>query len=259
VTTLQDLLALPDGAGLRHRLTKKEIAGQYEDDSPGDARFLRRAVAQAVIVGVLRPETVGIPAVQDADRRVDFIPLLEVTLAESARTADARRTADLLQRSMPRPVVILFTLADETQLLAVALKRLNRTDRTGETSVVEASILVGVDQIAPGSLAIGRLNAADLWVLYCDVVRTAAADGRPASASLTAARAIAERRRLADLTAELDTAERAARREKNLQRRIDLNTTARRLRRDLAETRAALYAPETTSHVTTSIQETSTR
>jgi hypothetical protein len=260
VTALQDLLALPDEARVQHRLTKKEIAGQYDDGAPADARYLRRAVAQATIVGVLRPETVGVTAIQDADRRVDFIPLLEVGLAEAARLSDARRTADLLQRSMPRPVVILFVSQTSASLLSVGLTRLNRNDASGETSVVESSILVPVEQIAPGSLALSRLNRADLWALYCDLVRTAAADGRPASAALTAARAIEERRRLADLTTELDTVERTARREKNVQRRIDLNTRATRLRREIAETRAALFAPETSSTETaTSIEETSTR
>lgn len=259
MTALQDLLALPDAARVQHRLTKKEIAGQYDDGAPADARYLRRAVAQATIVGVLRPETVGVTAIQDADRRVDFIPLLEVGLAEAARPSDARRTADLLQRSMPRPVVILFVPPDGAPLLSVGLTRLNRNDTSGETSVVESSILVPVEQIAPGSLAVGRLNRADLWALYCELVRTAAADGRPASAALTAARAIAERRRLTDLSTELDTVERAARREKNVQRRIDLNTKATRVRREIAETRAALFAPETTHAVTTSIEETSTR
>lgn len=248
MTNLQDLLALPDDARLRHRLTKKEIAGQYEDDAPTDARYLTRTIAQATIVGVLRPETIGVRAFQGADRRADFVPVLDLVLADKAGLRDAIRVADLMHRSMPRPVVMQVTLSDGVQQLAVAVTRLSRTDSGGETSVVEASLIVPVSGIPAGALSVSHLNRTDLWALYSDIVRIVAADGRPASAALTAIEAIGLRRRLTDLGSELDAAVRDAKREKNIQRQIDLNASAARLRRTIAETHSVLYAPKDQKH-----------
>lgn len=243
MTDVEDLLALPERARLSQRLTKKEIVGQYEVTSPIDARLLNRVVTAATIVGVLRPETISVPTYQDAERRADVIPVLTVTVASGTRAGDVRRVAELLHRSMPRPAVLMIKGQAGTNLLSLALTRLSKTDSDGETSVIEASLLVPVDQIATHALAVHRLDRGDLWTLYRDLVRTAAADGRPASASLTAGDAIALRQRLDDLAAELEVTVRSAKREKNVQRRIDLNTEGKRLRACIAEAKEALFAP----------------
>lgn len=248
MTDIRDLLALPEEARLRHRLTKKEIAGQYEEDAPADARYLNRTIAQATIAGVLRPETTGVRAFQDTDRRVDFIPVIDLVLADNARPGDVTRVNELMHRSMPRPVVLQVTVPDGVPHLAVAITRLSKSDTGGETSVVEASLTIPTERVSVGALAISRLNRSDLWALYNDIVRTAAADGRPVSESLTAIQAVGLRRRLSDLASELDAAVRDARREKNMQRKIDLNAQTSRLRRAITDTHAALYAPENQKH-----------
>jgi hypothetical protein len=243
VTGIEDLLGLPEKARVRQRLTKKEIVAQYEATSPVDARLLTKSIASATIVGVLRPETIGVRTFQDAHRRVDFVPVLDIVLAERSRPADRPRVAELLHRSMPRPAILAFQEPDGEELLSVALTRLSKTDSGQETSVIEASLLVPPDGIAPGALNIHRLNQADLWALYRDVVRVAATDGHPASAALTATEAIALRQRLAGLESELGAVVRDARREKNQQRRIDLNTQGRRLRTQIERVHGSLFAP----------------
>lgn len=244
VTRIEDMLGLPEKARMRQRLTKKEIVLQYEGASPVDARLLTRCIASATIVGVLRPESVGVPSFQDAQRRVDFIPVLDVDLVERTRPADRTRVAELLHRSMPRPSILAFHVPDSETLLSVALTRLSKVDGGQETSVIEASLLVRLDGIAPAVLNIHRLNQTDLWALYRDVVRTAASDGRPASAALTASDAIALRRRLAGLEAELEALGRDAKRERSQQRRIDLNIQGRQLRTEIAIVHGSLFSPK---------------
>lgn len=243
MTELGDLLGLPEKARMRQRLTKKEIVGQYEGTSPSDARLLTKVIASATIAGVLRPETIGVPTFQDAERRADFIPVLDVALAEGARPGDRTRVAELLHRSMPRPAILAFEMPDREAVLSLALTRLSKTDGGQETSVIEASLLTELDRIDPGALSIRRLNQGDLWALYRDLVRTAAADGHPASAALTAYEAVALRQRLANLDAELEALARDAQREKNQQRRIDLNSHGRALRTEIETVRGTLYAP----------------
>jgi hypothetical protein len=80
-----------------------------------------------------------------------------------------------------------------------------------------------------------------MWALYRDLVRVAATDGRPVGVALQASEAVALRRRLIDLEAELASVVRNARQAKSQQVRIELNTSARTLRTQISRAREALY------------------
>lgn len=241
--SLPHLLGLPEGrARDTHRLTKKDIAAVWED-TPADARLLTKAIAQASIVGVLSPATIGVRPFVDTDHRVDMIPVVEVRLAEKVRQSDRSRVAELLHRSMPRPAVIGLVVPDDGTHLSLALTRLSRTEEG--RSVVEASVMVPAGDLVPGALSIARLAQTDLAALHRDLVRTVAADGAPASAALTAAEAVGLRHRLAALDSELAGVVRDVKRERNMQQRIDLNTRATSLRTQIDNVRRSLFAAST--------------
>jgi hypothetical protein len=236
---IEDLLGLPERARASHRLTKKDIAEQWEQSAPADARLLARVIASATIVGVLSPATIGAQAFHDSDHRVDMIPVLAVALVERIKVAERTRVAELLHRSMPRPAIIGLTGSDGELLVSLALTRLNRADEG--MSVIEAHLLLPTRALASESLHVLRLERSDLDALYRDLVRTAAADGVPASAALTAAEAVRLRQNLASLETELETTARDATREKVMQRRIEINMRARSLRVLIDEVRNLLY------------------
>jgi hypothetical protein len=241
--SLPDLLGLPEGrARETHRLTKKDIAAAWED-APVDARLLTKTIAQATIVGVLSPATIGVRSFVDVDHRVDMIPTVEVRLAEKVKQSDRTRVAELLHRSMPRPAVLSLVAPDGGTHLSLALTRLSRTE--DGRSVIEAMITVPAETFAPGALRVTRLAQTDLAALHRDLVRTVAADGAPASAALTAADAVSLRQRLTALEGEVAIAARDAGREKNMQRRIDLNARAKSLRTEIDSVRRSLYAAST--------------
>jgi hypothetical protein len=237
------LLGLPDTARQDHRITKKMLAEQFEERAPADARLIAKAVAAARVVGILRPETIQVPRYQDSERVVIDIPIIEAALTDKTTAADRTRVAELIHRSMAKPVVLVAGMPDGTKMLSVALSHVSRTDRTRSTSVIDAHLMVPAGQIEPGALHVDRLDHTDMWALYRDLVRIAATDGRPASVALQAADAIAVRRRLADLEAELTTVVRDARPAKSQQVRIDLNTRARTLRTQIGRAREILYKP----------------
>jgi len=241
-----EVLGLPARARETRRLTKKDIVEQWEHSAPADAQLLRRVISSARIVGVLSSATTGVPAVRDADRPVDMIPVLEVRIADYVKAKDERRSAELLHRAMPRPAVITMSPPDGAPVLSLALTRLSKTD-VG-MSVVEAHLTIPIDEIAAASLHVGELDRADLRSLYRDLVRRAAAGGRPAPSLRDAAEAIALRHRLANLDEDLQSAIRSAAREKSMQRRIEHNGEARNLRDRIAQTRDALY--EAAAHQT---------
>lgn len=242
--TTADLLALPEKARQRHRVTKKMLAGQFEDQAPADARLLTKAVTSADLVGILRPETIQVPRYQDGERTVIDVPVLEIFLADKISASDRTRVAELVHRSMAKPVVLFAHMPDGATALSLALSHVSRTDPTRSTSVIDAHILVPTGGIEPGALRLDRLDRTDMWALYRDLVRNAAADGRPAGTALRAADAIALRRRLTDLESELITVVREAKRAQSQQQRIDLNMSARALRAQIGHVRGTLYSAD---------------
>ncbi|MET8393756.1 DUF4391 domain-containing protein [Streptomyces anthocyanicus] len=239
-----DLLALPDAARQQHRITKKMLTAQFEDQAPNDARLITKAVASAQLVGILRPETIQVPKYQDAERTVVDVPILEVFVVDKTSSADRTHLTELVHRSMAKPVVLLAHMPDGCTKLSLALSHVSRTDRTRSTSVIDAHVMVPAGGIEQGALHLDRLDRTDMWALYRDLVRTAAADGRPASTALQAVDAVALRRRLTDLESELITVVRDAKRAKNQQRRIELNLEARTLRAQIGHVRGNLYSTD---------------
>jgi hypothetical protein len=244
------LLGLPEAARQQHRVTKKMLAAQFEDQAPADARLIAKAVTLAQVVGILRPETIRVPKYQDSERTVVDIPVLEVVLASKTTVADRTRVTELVHRSMAKPVVLLVHMPDCATALSLALSHVSLTDPTRSTSVIDAHVVVLAGQIKPGALHLDQLDRTDMWALYRDLVRTAAADGHPASTALQAAEAIALCRQLTDLEFKLTTVVRDAKQAKNQQRRIELNTQARMLRAQVERVKEALYGPEQDSGVT---------
>ncbi|MFI8356073.1 MULTISPECIES: DUF4391 domain-containing protein [Streptomyces] len=236
------LLGLPEAARQQHRITKKMLAAQFEDQAPVDARLVTKAVASAQLIGILRPETIQVPEHRGTERTVVDIPVLEVVLADTTTASDRTRVTELIHRSMAKPVVLFALMPDGATTLSLALTHVGRTDPTRSTSVIDAHVLVPAGQIEAGALQLDRLDRTDMWALYRDLVRTAAADGRPASTALQAAEAISLRRGLTDLEAELITVVRDAKRAKSQQRRIELNTQARTLRAQIERVRDTLYS-----------------
>ncbi len=222
-----------------HRLTKKDIVEQWEQSAPADARLLGRAISSARIVGVLSPATTGVPAGRDPDRPVDMIPVLEVRIADDVKARDERRAAELLHRAMPRPAVIAMSSPQGAPGLSLALTRLSKID--AGKSVVEEHLTVPINGIAVTSLHVGGLDRTDLGSLYQDLVRRAAADGRPAPSLRDADEAVELRHRLTHLNEDLQSTIRSAAREKSMQRRIQHNGGAHDLRELIAQTRDALY------------------
>ncbi|MFV2175547.1 DUF4391 domain-containing protein [Actinomadura sp. LOL_016] len=235
------LLGLPDTARRQLRIAKKTLADQFENQSLADARLITKAMASAQVVGILRPESIQVPKYQDAERAVFEVPILEILLADKTTTADQIRLTELVHRSMDKPVVLLAHMTDCTTMLSLALSHVSRMDPTRSSSVIDAHLLVPVGQIETGALHLDRLDRTDMWALYRDLVRTAAADGRPASTALQAADAIALRHQLASLEGELTAVMRGAKQAKNQQRRIDLNTRARVLRAQIERVKSTLY------------------
>lgn len=225
-----EALALPARARLSERITKRLI-DKYAKDKDLDAKSVR-AIGGATVVGILRPETIQVPAYRDDDRQVGDIPIIQVRLAEKASPAERRRVAELFFRALPRPVVLFLLPAGGAPVLDVALTHVSRTDPERSTSVIDSTVSVPLADLPDGAVRLSALDRTNLWALYQDLVRRAAGVTRP---DLSADEAVAARDRIASLQAELDAVVREARREKGANARIKLNARARSLRAQIAE------------------------
>jgi hypothetical protein len=222
------------------RIPKKALIAQAAPQTT-DAALITRTVASASVEAVLRAANVKIPAYADERRQVDDIAVVRIVLSEAASSGDVARLVELLHRSMPRPLILFLASPRHGDLLSLALTHINLSDPERATSVIDSSVVVPLTDVVPGALRLDRLNRGDLWTLYRDLVRVAAADGHPASTALSTEEALELRGRLASLESELAGVTRDAKREKSQAGRISLNTRARSLRQQIATVSASLY------------------
>lgn len=237
-------LGLPERALVGERLTKKLLL-DMATETAGDRKLITNAVAGATVEAVLTPGTTGIAEHREPGRRVQDIAVISIALAGPVSVKDQARILDLVHRSMPRPVVLLLKAADGGVTISAALTRVSHTDDS--RSVVEASIAGDLASLPEGSLNVGQLVRTDLWAYYQDLARAIATDG-DGSPDLDAEHAIAERRRLDSLEADLATITRQAQKERSLSKRIDLNTRAKTLRAEIEDVRGLLYAHHQQQH-----------
>jgi hypothetical protein len=224
------------------RVPKKTLVEQAASQAT-DAALIARSVANASVEAVLRADNVKVPVYADEQRRVDDIAVVHAELSESASSADVTRLVELLHRSMPRPLILFLTSPRDGELLSLALTHVNLGDPDRATSVVDRSLVVPLSNILPGALRLDNLDGSDLWTLYRDLVRVAAADGHPASVSLNTEEALDLRGQLAALRSELAVVTRDAKREKSQAGRISLNTRARMLRQQMDTVTDSLFSP----------------
>ncbi len=191
------------------RLPKKTLVEQAASQTV-DSALITRAVSVRQSRPVLRPDNLKVPSYVDEQRRVDDIAVFRVALTDAAPPADMTRLVELLHRSMPRPLILFLSSPRDGELISLALTHINLGDPDRATSVIDQSVVVPLKTIAPGALRVDNLNRTDLWALYRDLVRVAAADGQPASPSLSTEDALDLRGRLAALNAELTVVARDA-------------------------------------------------
>jgi hypothetical protein len=236
------VLGLPAAVHQPGRIPKKALIEQAASQ-PTDAALITRTIASTSVEAVLRAENVKVPSYADDQRRIHDIAVFRVVLSEAASSGDMTRLVELLHRSMPRPLILFLTSPRDGELLSLALTHINLGDPDRAASVIDRSVVVPLTSIIPGALRLDKLNRSDLWTLYRDLIRVAAANGHPASASLSAEEVLELRGQLAFLESELAVVTRNAKREKSQAGRISLNTRARNLRQQIETVAGSLYSP----------------
>jgi hypothetical protein len=234
-------LALPPESRVDQRVTKKLLV-EHGAPTAADKRQINDGIEELLWVAALKPTTIGVPEYRDASREVLEIAVLSLSVRPEAK---AGRLIELIHRAIPYPVFLITEQAN-TVSLSLASKRLaqNQADRvvldeSPVTCSLEASSNVR-DPLGSLSLAVQpRLHLLALyngWIACLEAFLAARITGELAIAD-DAAREVARRRALADhsrLQREIAALRVQAQKEKQVNRRVELNIEIKRLEAEQA-------------------------
>jgi hypothetical protein len=241
-------LALPDGARVDQRVPKKMLLEQGALTA-ADKRAIQDGIEELFWVAALKPTNVGVPAIRDDVREYLEVAVLTATLRTGAK---ASRLVELIHRAIPYPVALVSLGGAEnaeTVSFSVAHKRWSQGE-TGKVVVEDVQCTASFRLDAPtmveeaflGSLAVAGLPRSDLFALYQGWVdRVAALAAARITGAFVDPGASEQGALLKDGLEEYNRIERElvvmrgrAKKEKQMNRRVDLNVAIKRLEVTLA-------------------------
>lgn len=237
-------LALPPDARVDQRVPKKLLTEQGAPTA-ADKRRIQEGVEELLWVAALKPTNIAVPAFRDDVREYLEIAVLSATLRAGAKET---RLIELIHRAVPYPLVLVAAHGD-TVSLSLAHKRWSQGE-TGRVVIEDVRRTTPFRPEAPtaaeaafvASLGISSLPSRDLFTLYqgwidrIDALEAAQVTGTFAPPE-SAARASALRDGLdtyARLRRDLALLRAQAKKEKQLNRRVDLNLKIQELEAQLA-------------------------
>ena len=238
-----EALSIPTDAWVNQRVPKKLLLEQGMPTA-ADKRQVQDGIEELNWIAALKPINIGVPAFRDNLREYLEIAVLALTLRPSAR---ASRLIELIHRTVPYPVVLVDT-HNERVSLSFAHKRWSQGE-AGKVVIEDVlrTVLSQPDTQDTGeslflaSLALSVLPRRDMYVLYqgwLDCVAALEACRITGAFSLpgTAEHSEAVRAGLDDhsrLRRDIITLRAQAEKEKQLNRRVELNLKIRQLEVEL--------------------------
>jgi hypothetical protein len=227
-----DALGIPLSALVEQRVPKKLLL-EHGAPTAADKRQIQDGIEEIIWVAALKPTNIGVPAFEDVVRQYLEIAVLTVELRSAARPP---RLIELIHRAIPYPLVLVVEHSESVSL-SLAHKRWSQ----GEAGKV---VIDEVRQAAfLTSLAVSLLPSQDLFTLYdgmlarlvafeaSNITGAFAPPGSPEQAS--ALRQGLDRH--VGLQRDLDLLRVRAKKEKQINRRVELNLEIQRLEIKLKE------------------------
>jgi hypothetical protein len=244
-----DALGIPPSALVEQRVPKKLLL-EHGAPTAADKRQIQDGIEEIIWVAALKPTNIGVPAFQDAVREYLEIAVLTVELRPAAKPA---RLIELIHRAIPYPLV-LATGQSGSVSLSLAHKRWSQGE-TGKV-VIEDMRLVALSLDAPSnqedaflaSIAVSRLPSQNLFTLYDGILaqfsaleasRITGAFAKPDSTEhASTLREGLERH--TSLQRDLNLLRARAAKEKQINRRVELNLEVKRMEGELASIKESL-------------------
>jgi len=247
---LLDALQLPAQALVAHRVPKTLLV---ENGAPtaADKRHIESGIEELRWVATLKPTTIGVATYTDDTREAVELAVLILRLRPKAKLP---RLIELVHRAVPYHLMLLTQTDSGTLHLSLADKRWSQNEKgtvvlDGDLVQCDAESLTdAVRERLIESLALVRQPRTNLYALYrgwIDTVlaaKAAAITGNfvPAADANHAQDRAAALRTCAELEARIASIRSAAAKEKQLARRVELNTQLKTLRGKLEAARQRL-------------------
>lgn len=248
--TVDDILTamkLPDESHVDQRIPKKLLL-ENAARTAADRRQINEGIDELLWIAALKPASTGVAAFHDETRDIPELSVLTLQLRPAARSG---RVIELIHRAIPYPL-LLITAQDDRVELSLALKRMAQNEagkmvlEGGITSVLVPEEPMRSEFLA--SLSLERqprtslLSVYEGWMACLEAVQAAGITGQFGVSADQAARtvrreALVEAERLRD---EIQRLRQQAVREKQWQRRVELNLELKRLDAALEEVRQRL-------------------
>ncbi len=239
-------LALPAGALLALRVPKKLLAEQGAPTS-ADKRAIQDGIDELHWLATLKPNTIAVPVATEPGQDFAEIAVVAAQLRPTARVA---RLTELIHRAIPYPVLLLTQGGqnDMKSVLSVAPKRpaLNEggelvLERIVTTPPFDSLLPTSIEQSFLNSLTLALLPARNLSALYAGwLARIEALQAALLSGRYTVPNdpATIDQRRAAlgahaHLAQEITGLRARAKRERQLNRLVELNMQIQRLESQL--------------------------
>jgi hypothetical protein len=239
-----DALGIPPSALVEQRVPKKLLL-EHGAPTTADKRQIQDGIEEIIWVAALKPTNIGVPAFEDVVRQYLEIAVLTVELRSAARPP---RLIELIHRAIPYPLVLVVEQGESVSL-SLAHKRWSQGE-AGKV-VIDEVRQAALNPDAPStqeaafltSLAVSLLPSQDLFTLYdgmlarlvaleaSNITGAFAPPGSPEQAS--ALRQGLDRH--VGLQRDLDLLRVRAKKEKQINRRVELNLEIQRLEIKLKE------------------------
>ncbi len=242
-------LDLPAGARVDKRVPKKLLV---ENGAPtaADKRWINEGFEDLHWVAALKATTIGVPEYRDEVREYLEIAVLQLVLRSPAK---AGRLGDLVHRAVPYPVLLL-TMTESMATVSLAHKRSSQAENL--RVVLDGSVLIAVLTPSPTpiesaflrSLRVADQSAQNLLAFYqgwIDRVLALAAARLTGTYALTTSVEASNARQAAleehsRIEREIAGLRARAAKERQVNRRVDLNLELKRLETELGRIAAYL-------------------
>ena len=245
-----DALALPADACVNQRVPKKLLLEQGAPTA-ADKRQIQDGLEELFWVAALKPTNIAVPEFRDDVREYLEIAVLTATLRSAGKPT---RLLELIHRAIPYPVVLIAAHSSAVNL-SLAHKRWSQGER-GEIVIEDVQSTTAFDPDAPtaveasflASLSISSLPSRDLFALYqgwldrvtglkaAQIIGVFAPSDSPDRASTLGENLGTHAR----LQREIAALRAQAEKERQLNRRVELNIEIKRKEVELASITALL-------------------
>lgn len=222
-------LNIPDACLVGSTIYKKLF---YENAglSSADKALFKDVISKVTWLYCLKPDTINISAYKDEVRDYPEIEVLEVQIHKEQKQ---KRIAEIIMRTIPYPMLLIFRWEDKIQLF-LAHQKINQNDSSKNT--IEEWIWT--DWLEPASdllakMDIKQMRFTNLFTLYSDMVDLVSIhkllEIMPKSPSMTGAEARAISAQIEGLEGEIASLRAKLKKESQFNRRMELNIEIKKI------------------------------